>query len=274
MGGLIVGPDDGVMACGEFGPGRLAEPLAIVAALERGLVDGRLGATIPLASSPSGPKLLAGMKVVITAGPTQEPIDPVRFISNRSSGKQGFAIAIAAAQAGADVHLISGPVDLPAPAGMRVVRVQTAREMHAAVRAALPADIFVATAAVADWRVEREHDDKLKKSADGPPVLRLAENPDILAAVGALDAGRPRLVVGFAAETRDVVANGRSKLARKHCDLIVANDVGGTSGVFGGDGNTVHLIDRDGVTDWPHLDKAEVARRLVVAFAERLARRP
>ena len=171
MGAMIVGPDDGTMACGEFGPGRMAEPLAIVAALERALDQGRLGEAIPLPAASTTSAALAGRKVLVTAGPTREPIDPVRFISNRSSGKQGFAIAVAAAQAGADVHLVSGPVDLPAPNGVRMTRVETAGEMLAAVRAGLPADIFVAAAAVADWRVARPPADKLKKGADGPPTL-------------------------------------------------------------------------------------------------------
>ena len=269
MGSMIVGPDDGEMACGEFGPGRLAEPLAIVAALERGVLDGTLDGVIPLETTPQT-RALAGKKVLITAGPTQEAIDPVRFISNRSSGKQGFAIAAAAVAAGADVTLVSGPVDLPDPAGVRVMRVETAREMHAAVLSALPADVFVATAAVADWRVEGTGSDKIKKTAEGPPVLRLAENPDILADVAGRSSDRPKLVVGFAAETRDVVANGQSKLARKKCDLIVANDVSAGTGVFSGTKNTVHLIDAQGVSDWPTMDKTAVAGKLVDEIAVRL----
>ena len=269
MGSMIVGPDDGEMACGEFGPGRMAEPLAIVAALERGLSEGRLGVEIPLTVMPRT-SALAGKTVLITAGPTQEPIDPVRFISNRSSGKQGFAIAAAAVAAGADVTLVSGPVDLPDPAGAHVVRVETAQEMHAAVLSALPADVFVATAAVADWRVESAGRDKIKKTGDGPPILRLAENPDILADVAGRGTDRPSLVVGFAAETRDVVANAKSKLARKMCDLIVANDVGAGTGVFAGAKNTVHLIDAKGVTDWPTMDKTAVAQKLVDEIAVRL----
>ena len=284
MGSLIVGPDDGEMACGEFGPGRMAEPLAIVAALEKALAGGVIGKTMPLASPnlPSGEVdratarvggvsgALAGKRVLITAGPTQEPIDPVRFISNRSSGKQGFAIAQAAVEAGAHVNLVSGPVDLPDPAGAQVTRVETAREMHAAVLAALPADVFVATAAVADWRVATEADDKMKKSSDGPPTITLTENPDILADVAGRSDGRPKLVVGFAAETRDVIANATAKLLRKKCDLVVANDVGAGKGVFSGARNTVHLVDAQGVSDWPTMDKHEVAVRLVAEIAARL----
>ena len=268
-GSLIVGPDDGEMACGEFGPGRMAEPLAIVAALERALEAGTIGETIPLAEG-SREKPLANVKILMTAGPTQEPIDPVRYISNRSSGKQGFAIAQAAVAAGAQVHLVSGPVALADPPGATVTRVETARDMQAAVRAALPADVFIATAAVADWRVEHAGDDKLKKGDAGPPTLRLAENPDILADIAAPGASRPTLVVGFAAETRDVVANAQAKLARKNCDLVVANDVSPATGVFSGARNTVHLVDRAGVIDWPTMDKHEVATRLVAEIAKRL----
>ncbi len=269
-GSLIVGPENGEMACGEFGPGRMAEPLAIVAALEKALAEGRIGGTIPLAPTRMRDASLAGVRVLITAGPTQEPIDPVRFISNRSSGKQGFAIAAAAAAAGAAVHLVSGPVDLADPPGATVTRVETARAMHAAVLAALPADVFVATAAVADWRVESAQTDKMKKGTEGPPVLRLAENPDILADIAGRAEGRPKLVVGFAAETRDVVANAQAKLSRKRCDLVVANDVSPATGVFAGARNTVHLVDRDGVTDWPTMDKADVAERLVDEIDKRL----
>lgn len=269
-GSLVIGPDDGAMACGEFGPGRMAEPLAIVAALERALTDGVIGGMIPLERVPPPSDLLAGVKILITAGPTQEPIDPVRYISNRSSGKQGFAIAAAAVAAGADVRIVSGPVDLPDPAGAKIMRVETAAQMHDAVMAALPTDVFVATAAVADWRVETLAADKVKKTGDGPPVLRLTENPDILAAVSKHERARPTLVVGFAAETRDVIANAQAKLARKGCDFIVANDVGTGTGVFAGARNTVHIVDRDGVTDWPTMDKSDVATRLVAEIAKRL----
>ena len=269
-GSLIVGPDDGEMACGEFGPGRLAEPLAIVAALERALAGGSIGGMIPFESARPASNLLAGVKLLITAGPTQEPIDPVRYISNRSSGKQGFAIAQAAVAAGADVRIVSGPVDLPDPVGATVTHVETAVQMRDAVLAVLPADVFVATAAVADWRVETLAADKVKKTGDGPPVLRLTENPDILAAVSKHATARPRLVVGFAAETRDVIANAQAKLARKGCDLVVANDVSTGTGVFAGTRNTVHIVDRDGVTDWPTMDKSAVATRLVAEIAKRL----
>ena len=270
-GSLIVGPDDGEMACGEFGPGRMAEPLAIVAALERALADGVIGGTIPLESAKPA-NALAGVKILITAGPTQEPIDPVRFISNRSSGKQGFALAAAAVAAGANVHVVSGPVDLPDPAGAHVTHVETAVQMHDAVIAALPADVFIGTAAVADWRVETQQADKVKKTGDGPPVLRLTENPDILATVSKHPTARPKLVVGFAAETRDVIVHAQAKLARKGCDFIVANDVSTGTGVFAGARNTVHVIDRDGVTDWPTMDKSEVAGRLIAEIARRLAK--
>ena len=269
-GSVIIGPDDGEMACGEFGPGRMAEPLAIVAALERALADGTIGDVIPLEGARPSGNLLAGVKILITAGPTQEPIDPVRYISNRSSGKQGFAIAQAAVAAGADVRIVSGPVDLPDPVGATVTHVETAVRMRDAVLAALPADVFVATAAVADWRVETLAADKVKKTGDGPPVLRLTENPDILAAVSKHATARPKLVVGFAAETRDVIANAQAKLARKGCDLIVANDVSTGTGVFAGAHNTVHIVDRDGVTDWPTMDKRDVATRLVAEIAKRL----
>ncbi len=287
MGSLIVGPDDGEMACGEFGPGRMAEPLAIVAALEKALGDGMIGEAMALPGTPANLRsgevarpttraggasggALTGKRVLITAGPTQEPIDPVRFISNRSSGKQGFAIAQAAVDAGAHVTLVSGPVDLPDIDGACMMRVETAREMHEAVLAALPADVFVATAAVADWRVALESGDKMKKSADGPPTITLTENPDILADVAGRSDGRPKLVVGFAAETRDVIANASAKLLRKKCDLVVANDVGVGKGVFAGARNTVHIVDAQGVTDWPTMDKFEVAQRLVGVIAERL----
>ena len=269
-GSLIIGPDEGVMACGEYGPGRMAEPLAIVAALERALASGVIGTVIPLDGNGPPNDLLAGTRVLITAGPTQEPIDPVRYISNRSSGKQGFALAAAAVQAGAEVRVVSGPVDLPNPAGATITRVETAMQMHDAVMATLPADVFIGTAAVADWRVETLHTDKVKKGAEGPPVLRLTENPDILATVSKHSTARPKLVVGFAAETRDIVANAQAKLVRKGCDLIVANDVSTGTDVFSGARNTVHLVDRNGVTDWPTMDKSDVARRLIAEIASRL----
>ncbi len=263
---LFCGPENGSMACGEFGPGRMSEPLAIVAAIEAALTgDTRL----PLPASPVG--ALAGRRVVVTAGPTHEPIDPVRYIANRSSGKQGHAIARAAAEAGADVVLVTGPVALPGPPGVRLARVETAAEMLAAVDAALPADIFIAAAAVADWRVASIAGQKLKKSGDAPPTLSLSANPDILAAVAGRARDRPALVVGFAAETENLEAHAREKLARKRCDMIVLNDVGPASGTFGGDANEVTIVDRDGATVWPRASKDEIAARLVRLFAERLA---
>jgi phosphopantothenoylcysteine decarboxylase/phosphopantothenate--cysteine ligase len=251
----FVGPDEGEMACGEFGPGRLAEPEVIAAAVDRMLAVRGGGA-------------LQGRRVLVTSGPTLEPIDPVRFIANRSSGKQGHAIAAACAALGAEVTLVSGPVTIPDPAGVRTVHVESAREMLAAVEAALPADAAIFCAAVADWRVAHEGGQKLKKQAGAaPPSLALVENPDILATIAGRTSGRPQLVVGFAAETEKVVEHAQGKLARKKCDWIVANDVGGT-GVMGGDRNTVHLVTREGVEDWPTMDKTAVA----AALAERIAR--
>ena len=265
---LFVGPDDGEMACGEYGPGRMAEPLAIVAAIEQALQS---PTALPLppgvGARPSG-GALAGLRVLVTSGPTHEALDPVRYIANRSSGKQGHAIADAAARAGAQVTLVSGPVALADPQGVKTVHVESARDMLSAVEAALPADIFVAAAAVADWRVASAAQGKIKKGADGPPSLALVENPDILATIGKRAQGRPRLVVGFAAETDDVIAHAREKRARKGCDIILANDVGAGAGVFGGDANTVHLIDARGVDSWPRMRKEDVATRLVGVFAE------
>jgi phosphopantothenoylcysteine decarboxylase/phosphopantothenate--cysteine ligase len=249
----FVGPNDGLMAEAETGPGRMSEPLEIVVAVEALLGAG------------AGP--LAGKRVLVTSGPTHEPIDPVRYIANRSSGKQGHAIARAAAEAGATVTLVSGPVAIADPPGVTTVHVESAREMLAAVEAALPADIAVFAAAVADWRAEGAATKKLKKDGSAPAPLRLAENPDILATVAERADGRPRLVVGFAAETDAVVDHALAKLARKGCDLIVANDVSAETGVMGGDRNTVHLVTKDAVETWPTLGKDEVARRLV----ERLA---
>lgn len=265
----FVGPGVGEMAeSGEAGVGRMSEPLEIVAAAERVL---RGGTELPSARGAlAGP--LSGRHVLITSGPTHEPIDPVRYIANRSSGKQGHAIAAEMARAGARVTLVSGPVTLADPPGVDVVRVETAREMLAAVDAALPADVGVMAAAVADWRAATASDGKIKKDGSGAvPPLELAENPDILASVGHHQTLRPRLVVGFAAETSDVVDNARAKLARKGADLIVANDVSPERGVMGGDANTVYLVASDGVTDWPTLPKEEVARRLVAEIAQRLS---
>lgn len=256
----FVGPDEGEMACGEVGPGRMAEPLAIVDATARALAK---GAALPPPGVASGTGRLSGRRIIVTAGPTFEPIDPVRFIGNRSSGLQGFAIAQAAASAGADVTLISGPVALPDPADVKVVRVQTAREMLAAVEAALPADVFIAAAAVADWRVETEGDQKLKKGPAGPPALRLVENPDILQHIGKMSEKRPTIVVGFAAETENLIDNARRKLLRKGCDFIVANDVSEGSNVFGGDKNQVNIVTQHTVESWPKQDKPLVAVKLI-----------
>ncbi len=209
--------------------------------------------------------------MVITAGPTHEPIDPVRYIANRSSGKQGYALAEVARDAGAEVVLVSGPVNLPPPAGVRLISVETAREMAEAVESTLPCDIFIAAAAVADWRTEADAAQKIKKGFDGPPALKMVENPDILASIARHGANRPRLVIGFAAETENVVAHARAKLAKKGCDLIVANDVGEGTGVMGGSENAVVLITPDGEQAWPRLAKDEVARRLVAHFAQMYA---
>ncbi|CAN7146463.1 bifunctional phosphopantothenoylcysteine decarboxylase/phosphopantothenate--cysteine ligase CoaBC [Phenylobacterium sp. LjRoot219] len=253
---LFVGPDEGAMACGEFGPGRMAEPPAILAAI--------LAALAGPAARP-----LAGKRAVVTAGPTAEPIDPVRVITNRSSGKQGFAIAGALAALGAEVTLVAGPVAQPTPAGVRRVDVETAREMLAACEAALPADIAVCVAAVADWRPETLGTRKIKKGEGGPPPIALVENPDILATL-AKGATRPRLVVGFAAETHDVEDHARAKLAKKGCDWIVANDVS-VPGVMGGDDNTVAIVSAQGVERWERLSKADVARQLAERIAQELS---
>lgn len=268
---LVVGPNSGAMAeRGESGPGRMAEPMEILAAIEQALSSQAAPRAIGfLGRLPGGAvaaKPLAGKRVLITSGPTHEPIDPVRYIANRSSGKQGHAIAAAAAAAGADVTLVSGPVTVPNPVGVTTIHVESAREMLNAVQGALPADIAIFAAAVADWRVADAAPEKMKKDGGALPALALVENPDILATVAALTAGRPGLVVGFAAETQNVVAHAQAKLAKKGCDLIVANDVGGT-GVMGGESNTVHLVSHDGVETWPTLPKAEVAARLVAHLA-------
>jgi phosphopantothenoylcysteine decarboxylase/phosphopantothenate--cysteine ligase len=256
----VVGPDVGEMAeAGEAGAGRMAEPLAIVAA-----VEGRCGA--PRQSA--GP--LSGRRVLVTAGPTHEPIDPVRYIANRSSGKQGFAIARAAAAAGADVTLVSGPVGLTDPAGITVIRVESARDMLAATEAALPVDVAVFAAAVADWRVAEAGAQKLKKGTGGAPQLVLVENPDILSTVAHRKSARPGLVIGFAAETEHVIENARAKLARKGCDWIVANDVSPATGIMGGDRNSVHLVTRDGVESWPDAAKQDVADMLVARIVPTL----
>lgn len=253
---LFVGPDEGAMACGEFGPGRMAEPAAILQAI----LDALTGA----AARP-----LTGRRAIVTAGPTAEPIDPVRLITNRSSGKQGYAIAQALAALGADVTLVSGPTALPAPAGVARVAVETAREMLAACEAALPADIAVCVAAVADWRPESLGAQKIKKGEGGPPPISLVENPDILATLSKAKA-RPALVVGFAAETNDVEAHARAKLDRKGCDWIVANDVS-VQGTMGGDDNAVAIVFKGGIERWERAPKAEVARRLAARIAAHFA---
>ena len=255
----FVGPNEGEMAeANESGLGRMAEPLEIVAAIE-GLF------AKPAASGP-----LSGKHVLVTSGPTHEPIDPVRYIANRSSGKQGHAIARAAASAGARVTLISGPVNLPDPAGVRVVRVETAREMMQAVDRALPADIAIFAAAVADWGIDKPGAQKMKKDRVGPPQLPLSENPDILATIAGRKAARPGLVIGFAAETENVIDHAREKLRRKGCDWMVANDVSPQTGVMGGDRNTVHLVSEAGVESWPQQTKDAVARALISKIAAAL----
>jgi phosphopantothenoylcysteine decarboxylase / phosphopantothenate---cysteine ligase len=254
----FVGPNSGAMAeAGEAGVGRLAEPAEILAAIKAHF------------SSGSGP--LAGLKAIVTSGPTQEPIDPVRYLANRSSGRQGHAIAAALAAAGAEVALVSGPVELPPPAGVRTVPVATAREMKEAVEAALPADIAVMAAAVADWRVEAGTE-KIKKDKSGPPTLKLVENPDILAGL-ARHKSRPKLLIGFAAETNDVVKNAKAKLKTKGCDWIVANDVSPKTGIMGGSRNRVHLVTAAGVEDWPDMAKDEVAAKLVARIAEQFGKK-
>lgn len=270
----VVGPNSGAMAEPESGPGRMAEPTEIADALVAMLDDvASERPTLGFLSGRPAPQEvlpLAGRRVLVTSGPTHEPIDPVRYIANRSSGKQGHAIAAAAARAGATVTLVSGPVALPDPPGVTVVRIETAREMLAAVEAALPADIAIFAAAVADWRPEAEATrKKIKKDGSDPAPLALAENPDILATVARRAEGRPGLVVGFAAETDDVIKHARAKIARKGCDLIVANDVSAEGGVMGGADNAVHLISRDGsVESWPRAAKEEVAERLMARLGE------
>ena len=253
---LSVGPNAGEMACGEYGPGRMAEPLEIVAAIEAALAEGPL----------------KGRHVLVTSGPTHEPIDPVRYIANRSSGAQGTALAAALRDLGARVTFVTGPASVPPPPGVTVVKVETAREMLAAVQAALPADAAVFAAAVADWRVANAAGQKMKKDGSGKaPALEFAENPDILATVAQMGEGRPRLVVGFAAETESVVAHATAKRLRKGCDWIVANDVSPESGVMGGAENAVTVIDGAGAESWPRMGKDEVARRLAQRIAGALA---
>ncbi|MCH2167632.1 MAG: bifunctional phosphopantothenoylcysteine decarboxylase/phosphopantothenate--cysteine ligase CoaBC [Oceanicola sp.] len=253
---LVVGPDEGPMACGEFGPGRMAEVPEIVQAVEAALI--------------SGP--LTGKRVVVTSGPTHEPIDPVRYIANRSSGAQGTALAAALRDLGADVVFVTGPATVPPPDGVQVVAVETAQQMHDAVLSALPADLAVFAAAVADWRTASQAESKMKKDGSGDvPTLTLTMNPDILAAVAQLDADRrPGLVVGFAAETDDVVSHATAKRARKGCDWIVANDVSAGTGIMGGSENAVTLITQDGAETWERASKDAVARQLAARMAEAL----
>jgi phosphopantothenoylcysteine decarboxylase/phosphopantothenate--cysteine ligase len=249
-----VGPGSGDLACGEVGSGRMAEVPEIIAAMDYVL----------------SPRPLAGVSALVTSGPTYEPIDPVRFIGNRSSGKQGHAIAAALARAGARTTLIAGPTVEPDPVGVALVRIETAQEMLAAVERTLPVDIAICAAAVADWRVATPANSKLKKQGGGTPTLALVENPDILSRIAEAGARRPRLVVGFAAETEAVVANARAKLAKKGCDWILANDVSPAQGTFGGTRNTIHLVSEAGVEDWPTLSKIEVAARLADRIAAHL----
>ncbi|WP_298935271.1 bifunctional phosphopantothenoylcysteine decarboxylase/phosphopantothenate--cysteine ligase CoaBC [uncultured Ruegeria sp.] len=251
----FVGPNEGDMACGEYGPGRMSEPLEIVAAIEAQLADGPL----------------KGKRILVTSGPTHEPIDPVRYIANRSSGAQGTALARALSALGAEVVFVTGPADVPPPQGVQVVHVETAQQMSNAVDAALPVDAGVFAAAVADWRVAGASDRKLKKSRDGLPSLAFSENPDILKRVSHMEQGRPALVVGFAAETNDVLENATAKRDRKGCDWIVANDVSPATGIMGGSENAVVLISNSGAEEWPRMDKDAVADRLAQKIAEALA---
>ncbi len=257
----ILGPAAGDTACGEVGTGRMVEPTELVEAI--------------LARLCPGPRPLAGLRALVTSGPTHESIDPVRFLANRSSGRQGHAIAKALADAGAEVTLVSGPVAIPDPPGVRTVHVETAREMLEACLAALPVEVAICAAAVADWRPESAPGEKIKKKPQAPPpVLRLVENPDILATLARHPTGRPRLVVGFAAETGDLEAKARTKRAKKGCDWILANDVSEGTGVFGGARNRILLITGEGPAEaWPELAKEEVARRLVERIAGTLGRR-
>jgi phosphopantothenoylcysteine decarboxylase/phosphopantothenate--cysteine ligase len=251
----FVGPAEGDMACGEFGPGRMAEPNEIADAVSDFFED----------SAP-----LSGRRALVTSGPTHEAIDPVRYIANRSSGRQGHAIAAALARRGAATTLISGPTNLPDPAGVNIIHVESARDMLAACEQALPADVAVCAAAVADWRVAREATEKMKKSGTGVPTLEMTENPDILATLAAAANTRPQLVVGFAAETENIVEFAQAKRARKGCDWILANDVSPESGTFGGADNTIHLVSADGVEDWPRMSKTDVADRLADRITKQL----
>ncbi|UWR03454.1 bifunctional phosphopantothenoylcysteine decarboxylase/phosphopantothenate--cysteine ligase CoaBC [Ruegeria conchae] len=252
----FVGPNEGDMACGEYGPGRMSEPLEIVASIE--------------AQFSAGP--LTGKRILVTSGPTHEPIDPVRYIANRSSGAQGTAVARALAALGAEVIFVTGPADVSPPERVNVVRVETAQQMSDAVDAALPVDAGVFAAAVADWRVSSASDKKLKKSRDGLPALEFAENPDILKRIAHMEDGRPLLVVGFAAETDNVIEHATAKRARKGCDWIVANDVSPATGIMGGSENAVIVISEEGAEEWPRMGKDEVAKRLAVKIAGALTK--
>ena len=261
-GALFIGPDAGAMACGEFGEGRMAEPEEIADAIEAAL------AGVTTLDGLKGPKPLKGKSALVTAGPTREPIDPVRYLSNHSSGKQGYAIAGALADLGADVTLVSGPVSIRPPSNVTLIKVETALEMLAACKAALPSDIFVSVAAVADWRPASCGDVKIKKNGDAPAPLKLEENPDILKTLSTTK-NRPKLVIGFAAETNDVTKHATAKRLRKTCDWIVANDVSGD--VMGGDHNKMILVTDTGADEWPRLTKADSAKRLAAKIAEHFA---
>ncbi len=256
---LTVGPNEGDMACGEYGLGRMAEPHEILAA-----VESYFATEAPL----------SGRRALVTSGPTHEPIDPVRFIGNRSSGKQGHAIATALSRLGAETVLVSGPTKLADPAGVAVVQVETAQQMLEACQAALPVEVAVCAAAVADWRVKAESEQKLKKNGGAPPAIELTPNQDILASLAGAGNARPALVVGFAAETEKVIEHAKAKLKKKGCDWILANDVSPASGTFGGEANSVHLIDAAGVESWPEMTKDQVAERLAARVAQHLNGRP
>jgi len=260
-GALVIGPDAGEMACGEFGAGRMAEPEVIADAIEQALKG------VTTLDGLRGPKPLAGKRALVTAGPTREPIDPVRYLSNQSSGKQGYAIAGALADLGADVTLVSGPVSISPPGGVNLVKVETALDMLNACQTALPSDIFVSVAAVADWRPAQSVASKIKKAGDAPAPLILEENPDILKTLSS-GKNRPKLVVGFAAETDNVIKHAKAKLTKKGCDMIIANDVSGD--VMGGDYNRMIIVTKAGEEAWPRLTKQDAARKLAQKISESL----
>jgi phosphopantothenoylcysteine decarboxylase/phosphopantothenate--cysteine ligase len=266
---LRVGPGAGDMACGEFGEGRMAEPDEILGAIEA-FFRGDVPAVTPSSGAPAKNRPLEGRKALVTSGPTHEAIDPVRYIANRSSGKQGHAIARALAGLGAETTLVSGPTGLADPTGISVIHVENAREMLAACQQTLPADVAVCAAAVSDWRTTEEAGQKMKKNGGGPPALALTENPDILRTLGEAGNLRPGLLIGFAAETEKVVEHAKAKRKKKGADWILANDVSPATGTFGGDANVIHLIDADGVEDWPRMSKEEVARRLAQRITEKI----